>query len=61
MDLLIALAVFLLFAGLGALLVDRQGDRLAASERLGEVLHSADTIDPLARQGPPSRGPPAFS
>jgi len=55
MDLLIALAVFLLFAGVGALLVDRQGDRLAASERLGEVIHSADTINPLARQGPPSR------
>ena len=55
MDLLIALAVFLLFAGVGALLVDRQRDRLAAAERLDEVIHSADAIDPLARQGPPSR------
>jgi tight adherence protein B len=55
MDLLIALAVFLLFAGVGALLADRQRDRLAVSERLGEVIHSGDTVDPLARQGPPSR------
>ncbi len=55
MDFLIAFAVFLLFAGVGALLVDRQGDRAAASERMSEVASSVDLADPLARQGPRSR------
>jgi len=55
MDLLIALAVFLLCAGVGALLVDRQRDRMAASDRLGEVAHAGHIIDPLARHGAPSR------
>jgi tight adherence protein B len=55
MDFLIACAVFLLFAGVGALLVDRQSDRAAASERMSEVAHSVDLADPFARQGPPSR------
>jgi tight adherence protein B len=55
MDLLIALAVFLLCAGVGASLVDRQRDRSAAFERLGEVAHNAHVVDPLARHGSPSR------
>jgi tight adherence protein B len=55
MDLLIACAVFLLCAGVGALLVDRQSDRAAAAERMSEVAHSVDLTDPLARRGPPSR------
>ena len=55
MDFLIASAVFLLFAGVGALVVDRKNDRAAASARMGEVARSVDAIDPLARQGPPSR------
>jgi tight adherence protein B len=55
MDLLITCAVFLLFAGVGAMLVNRQGDRMAASDRLGEVARSATAVDPLARQGPRSR------
>jgi len=44
-----------LFAGVGALVVDRKNDRAAASARMGEVARSVDAIDPLARQGPPSR------
>jgi tight adherence protein B len=55
MDLLIALAVFLLCVGVGASLVDRERDRMAASDRLGEVAHTAHVIDPLARHGAPSR------
>jgi tight adherence protein B len=55
MDLLITCAVFLLLAGVGAMLVDRVGDRAAASDRMGEVARSAIATDPLARQGPRSR------
>jgi Flp pilus assembly protein TadB len=55
MDLLIAFAVFLLFAGVGTLLANRQSDRAAASERLSEVAHSVYLADPLARLGPRSR------
>jgi tight adherence protein B len=55
MDLLITCAVFLLIAGVGAMLVNRQGTRSAASNRMGEVARSAVVVDPLARQGPPSR------
>jgi len=55
MDLLITCAVFLLLTGVGAMLINRQGDRAAVSDRLDEVSRSAAVIDPLARQGPPSR------
>jgi tight adherence protein B len=55
MDLLIACAVFLLFAGVGGLLVHRSLDRVAAAHRLDEVTRSFDAIDPLARTGPRSR------
>jgi tight adherence protein B len=54
-DLLIACAVFLLFAGVGAMLLNRSGDRAAASDRLAEVTRSTAVIDPLARLGAPSR------
>ena len=55
MDLLITCAVFLLFAGVGAMLINRKVDRAAVSDRLSEIVRSAAVIDPLARQGPPSR------
>jgi tight adherence protein B len=55
MDLLIALAVFLLFAGVGALLVHRSLDHLAVTRRLDEVTRPSGVIDPLARTGPRSR------
>ncbi|MGH7914204.1 MAG: type II secretion system F family protein, partial [Candidatus Binataceae bacterium] len=55
MDLLTAFAVFLLFAGVGALLVHRSLDHVAVSHRLDEVTCSFDGIDPLARTGPRSR------
>jgi tight adherence protein B len=69
MDLLITCAVFLLIAGVGAMLVNRHGDRAAVSDRLDQVAHSTAAVDPFARQGPPSlaagelfeRLPPRFA
>ena len=55
MDLLIALAVFLLFAGVGALLVRRSLDHMAVAHRLDAVTRSDGVVDPLARTGPRSR------
>jgi tight adherence protein B len=56
MDLLITLAVFLLFSSVGAVLVHRSLDQVAVAQRLEEVTHhSAVVIDPLARTGPRSR------
>lgn len=55
MDLLMALAVFLLFAGVGALLVRRSLDHVAVTHRLDEVTRPSVAIDPLARTGPRSR------
>jgi tight adherence protein B len=55
MDLLIALAVFLLFAGVGALLVHRSLDHVAVARRLDAVTRPDELIDPLVRTGPRSR------
>ncbi len=55
MDLLIACAIFLLFAGVGTLLVRRSLDHVAVTHRLDEVTRSSDVIDSLARTGPRSR------
>jgi tight adherence protein B len=55
MDLLIASAVFLLFAGVGATMARRSLERAAVAHRLDEVIHSGKVADPLARVGPPSR------
>ena len=61
MDLLIALAVFLLFAGVGALLVHRSLDHVAVARRLDAVTRPDELIDPLVRTGPRSRAPMACS
>jgi len=55
MDLLIACAVFLLFAGVGGLLVHRSLDRVAVGHRLEEVTRLSDAADPLERTGSRSR------
>jgi tight adherence protein B len=55
MDLLIACAVFLLFTGVGALVVHRSLDHVAVAHRLDEVTRPSEVIDPLARTGPRSR------
>lgn len=55
MDLLITLAVFLLFSGVGAVLVHRSLDQVAVAQRLEEVTRPNAVIDPLARTGPRSR------
>ena len=55
MDLLIACAVFLLFAGVGGLLVHRSLDHVAVGNRLEQVTRPSEVIDSLARTGPRSR------
>ena len=55
MDLLIACAVFLLFAGVGGLLVHRSLDHVAVGNRLEQVTRPSEVIDSLARIGPRSR------
>ena len=55
MDLLIASAVFLLFAGVGGVLVHRSLDHAAVGYRLEEVTRPSDAADPLARTGARSR------
>ncbi len=60
MDLLITLAVFLLCAGVGAMLAERAYQRAAAAERMSEVAHRAEDGDPLARQGPSRAAPELF-
>jgi tight adherence protein B len=55
MDMLTALAVFLLFSGVGAVLVHRSLDRVAITHRLEEVTRPEEVIDPLARAGTRSR------
>ena len=52
MDPLISCAAFLLCAGVGAMLADRAYDRAAAADRMSEVAHAAEGVDPPARQGP---------
>jgi tight adherence protein B len=39
---------------------DRASDRVTASERMEEVARSVEVLDPLARQGPPSRAAAAL-
>ena len=60
MDLLIAFAVFLLCAGVGAMLAERAYERAAAADRMSEVAHAADDRDLLARQGPSRAAPELF-
>ena len=61
MDLLTALAVFLLLTGVGAVLVHRTLDAAAVSQRLGEVTRSeADFADASGRSGPRSRASGVF-
>lgn len=56
MDLLMACAVFLLFAGVGAVLVHRTLNTAAVSHRLDQVTRpEANSTDALARSGPRSR------
>jgi hypothetical protein len=55
MDLLISCAVFLLFAGVGRVLVHRSLDHATVEYRLEEVTRPSDATDPLARTGSRSR------